>query len=105
MLSGSCRVIVPFGQFFGEYIIASEACYIIFRKENIIPCVSAEYHYKKKKADSRSLPFVMFRSVYFFTANSSRFFSSSAISSSIIEAGSSAVSIIAERNGATSAGS
>ena len=90
---------------FFDSLIASEACYIIFRKENIIPCVSAEYHYKKKKADSRSLPFVMFRSVYFFTANSSRFFCSIAMSSSIIEAGSSAVSIIAERNGATSAGS
>ena len=45
------------------------------------------------------------RYVYFFAASSSRFFCSIAMSSSIIEAGSSAVSIIAERNGATSAGS
>ena len=44
------------------------------------------------------------RHVCFFAANLSRFFCSIAMSSSIIEAGSSAVSIIAERNGATSAG-
>lgn len=45
------------------------------------------------------------RHVCFFAANFSRFFCSITMSSSIIEAESSAVSIIAERNGATSAGS